>query len=67
MGQPEIMEFLNKPRMFKVITELSKEGILAFNISKEKIRFVTHYGIYEDDIQYSVEAIRKVLLKNLKN
>ncbi|MHA2394062.1 MAG: threonine aldolase family protein, partial [Promethearchaeota archaeon] len=58
-----ILEFLNKPRIFKIITELGKEGIWAFTISKEKIRFVTHYGIQEDDIQYSVEAIGKVLQK----
>jgi len=58
-----IMEFLNKIRIFKIITELWKEGVLAFNISKEKIRFVTHYGIQEDDIQYSIEAIGRVLQK----
>jgi threonine aldolase len=58
-----ILEFLNKPRIFKIITELGKEGIWAFTISKVKIRFVTHYGIQEDDIQYSVEAIGKVLQK----
>ncbi|MFX1324703.1 MAG: threonine aldolase family protein [Promethearchaeota archaeon] len=58
-----ILEFLNNLRIFKVISELSQEGILAFNISKEKIRFVTHYGIQEDDIHYSVEVIRRVLQK----
>ncbi|MFX1426570.1 MAG: threonine aldolase family protein [Promethearchaeota archaeon] len=58
-----ILELLNKPSIFKVITELGKEGILAFNISKEKIRFVTHYGIQEDDIEYSIEKIGAVLQK----
>jgi len=58
-----IMEFLNKIKIFKIIEELGKEGILAFNINKEKIRFVTHYGIHEDDIQYSIEAIGRVLQK----
>ena len=56
-----IVEFLNKVRIFKIISELGKEGVLAFNISKEKIRFVTHYGIQEDDIQSSIEIIGKVL------
>jgi acetylornithine/succinyldiaminopimelate/putrescine aminotransferase len=46
-----------------MITELGKEGILAFNISKNKIRFVTHYGIQEDDVQYSVEIIGNILQK----
>ncbi|GAF88603.1 unnamed protein product, partial [marine sediment metagenome] len=49
--------------IFKIITELGKEGVLAFNISKDKIRFVTHYGIQENDIQSSVETIGKVLQK----
>jgi len=56
-----IVEFLNKVRIFKIISELGKEGVLAFNISKEKIRFVTLYGIQEDDIQSSIEIIGKVL------
>ncbi|MFW9874193.1 MAG: threonine aldolase family protein [Candidatus Thorarchaeota archaeon] len=58
-----IMEFLNKIRILKIITELGKEGVLAFNISKDKIRFVTHYGIQENDIQFGVEIIGKVLQK----
>jgi threonine aldolase len=56
-----IMEFLNKIRILKIITELGKEGILTFNISKSKIRFVTHYGIQENDIELGVEIIGKVL------
>ena len=47
----------------KIIRELGKEGILAFNISKEKIRFVTHYGIQEDNILYSIEKITDVFNK----
>ncbi len=56
-----IVELLKNSRIFKIITELGKEGIRSFNISKEKIRFVTHYGIDEDDIQYSIQKIGKVL------
>ncbi|MFX1376584.1 MAG: threonine aldolase family protein [Promethearchaeota archaeon] len=56
-----IAEFHNKIRIMRIIRELEKEGILAFSISKEKIRFVTHYGIQEDDIQYSIEKIGEVI------
>jgi len=58
-----IVEFLNNISISNIIKELSREGILAFNISKKKIRFVTHYGIQEDDIQYSIETIRDVFQK----
>ena len=58
-----IVEFMNKIRIMKIIRELGKEGILAFNISKEKIRFVTHYGIQEDNILYSIEKITDVFNK----
>ena len=60
-----IVELMKKARIFKIITELGKEGIRAFNISKEKIRFVTHYGINADDINYSVEQIGIILKQNL--
>ncbi len=60
-----IIELLEKVRILKIITALNKVGILAFNISKEKIRFVTHYGIDEDDINYSIEQIGPILKKNL--
>jgi len=62
-----IMEFLNKIPIYKFFSNLGKEGVLAFNISKEKVRFVTHYGISEDDIQYSIEVIGKVLLNFYNN
>ncbi|MFW9827201.1 MAG: threonine aldolase family protein [Candidatus Thorarchaeota archaeon] len=56
-----VVKFLKKARIFKIVAKLGKEGILSFNISKEKLRFVTHYGIYEDDIQYSIRKIGDVL------
>ena len=56
-----IIELKKKTRIFKIVTELGKEGIRSFNISKEKIRFVTHYGIDEDDIQYSIQKIGNIL------
>ncbi len=60
-----IIEMLENVRILKIITALNKAGILAFNISKDKIRFVTHYGINEDDINYSIEQIGTILKKNL--
>jgi threonine aldolase len=60
-----IVELLKKARIFKIVNQLGKEGILSFNISREKIRFVTHYGIYEDDIQFSIEKIGHTLSKSL--
>ena len=50
--------------MDKIITALYQNGIKVFNFNY-KIRFVTHYGINDDDIQYSIEAIEKVLRKFL--
>jgi threonine aldolase len=58
-----IVEFLNDNNISKIIRELSQEGILAFNISKKKIRFVTHYGIQEDDIHYGIKIIRNIIQK----
>ncbi len=60
-----IVELKKNVRIFKIVNTLGKEGILAFNISKEKIRFVTHYGINADDINYSIEQNGLVLKKNL--
>jgi threonine aldolase len=60
-----VLEMLKEIRILKIITALNKAGILAFNISKEKIRFVTHYGINADDINYSIEQIGIVLKQNL--
>ena len=50
--------------MDKIMTALYQNGIKVFNFNY-KIRFVTHYGIKDDDIQYSIEAIEKVLRKFL--
>jgi len=55
--------FVNFPQltpMDKIITALHKEGILVFNFN-QRIRFVTHYGINEEDIQYCIEKIGIVL------
>ncbi len=60
-----LVELMKKTRIFKIVTELGKEGVLSFNISKEKIRFVTHFGINKDDIEYSIQNIGRILTKFL--
>jgi threonine aldolase len=60
-----IVELPEKVRILEIINQLNNSGILAFNISKQKIRFVTHYGISVDDIDFSVEKIELILKKNL--
>jgi len=52
-------------RVGKIVRSFGNEGVLAFNIDKRRIRLVTHYGINEDDIEYSIEKIGKVLKKIL--
>ena len=60
-----IIELLGKANVLKIINQLKNTGILAFNISKQKIRFVTHYGINKDDVEYSIEQIGHALNKFL--
>ena len=60
-----ILELLEKVTIHKIIDNLKDAGILAFNISKQKIRFVTHYGVNEEDINYSIEQIGLTLKNNL--
>ena len=40
---------------------LSEEGVLTLALSKEKIRFVTHRGISEDDIDNTLNIIESLL------
>lgn len=58
-----IIELLGNFRISKIVNQLNKEGILAYNISKNKIRFVTHYGINEEDIDYAIDKISQVFTK----
>ena len=59
-----LVSFPRNAPMDKIIDELNKEGVQALSF-KNIIRYVTHYGITEDDVQYSVEKIDKVLKKLL--
>ncbi len=57
--------FPDNTPMEKIILSLHEEGVLAYDIS-QKIRFVTHFGIDEDDIDFSIEKIGNILKKILK-
>ena len=56
------VDFPKEAPMEKIMAELYENGIKVLSFD-HKIRFVTHYGINEDDIQYSIETIKKVLQK----
>ncbi|TXT56358.1 MAG: L-allo-threonine aldolase [Promethearchaeota archaeon] len=55
-----MVQFPKTAPMGKIIRNLSEKGILAFDID-HKIRFVTHYGIKEKHVDYSVKIINSVL------
>ncbi|MGM0469210.1 MAG: threonine aldolase family protein [Promethearchaeati archaeon] len=48
-------------RIGKVIRILGNDGILALPIDKQKIRFVTHFGIDQDDIEYTLRKMEMIL------
>ncbi|MHA1687735.1 MAG: threonine aldolase family protein [Promethearchaeota archaeon] len=56
-----IITFPENVRVSKFVGRIRKEGILAFNIDKHRVRFVTHYGITEEDIQLAIQKIGTVL------
>lgn len=45
--------------MEKLMSIMKNAGILAFNMDN-KIRFVTHYGISEDDINFTTEKLQTI-------
>ena len=45
----------------EVLESMADEGIKFFDVSKNRFRLVTHYGITSDDIQYAIEKFIKVL------
>jgi len=48
-------------RIGKVIRMLGNEGVLALPIDKQKIRFVTHFGIDRDDIEFALMKMEIIL------
>ena len=63
-----IIELLEITEISKIISQLEKapNPVLAYNISKNKIRFVTHYGINPEDINISTDTIGDVLKRSFK-
>lgn len=59
-----MVHFPDNTSIKKIILSLQSEGVLAYGIN-QKIRFVTHFGIDEDDIDFSIEKIGNVLKKIL--
>ena len=55
-----IVKFPKEISTARINTALKKKGILAFN-KNDFIRFVTHYGVTEDDIQHAAAKIKEVL------
>ena len=43
------------------LNEMAKKGVLFFEVSPNRYRLVTHYGITESDIICTLEAFQKVL------
>ena len=61
-----MVDFPDNVNLNKILSQFYEEGVLAFIESpRKRIRFVSHYGIFEDDIAYAVQKIEKVLKNNL--
>lgn len=45
----------------ELLTKMKNSGILFFEVSPNKYRLVTHYGITESDIKYTLSSFQKVL------
>ena len=57
-----MVEFPENISMTKIVDLLYNAGIKAYDTG-QRIRFVTHYGLNEDDIDYSVEVILNTFKK----
>lgn len=56
-----IMSLPEELRIGKVIRVLGNNGVLVLPIDKQRIRFVTHFGLHKDDIEYALEKIKEIL------
>ena len=54
--------FLENAPMSKLVELLNNSGIRTHDTA-QRIRFVTHYGLNEDDVDYSIEIILKTFKK----
>jgi threonine aldolase len=53
---------LSIEKLYAIVEELNERGILCFDMGP-RIRLVTHYGINEDDITYSIPVIHQTIQK----
>jgi len=42
---------------------MNAKGVLFFEVSPNRYRLVTHYGITKEDIDYTLNTFKKVLSK----
>jgi threonine aldolase len=54
------VDFPETVPIVKLLSSLKKQGIICMN-RNNRIRFVTHYGITEDDIEFSINKIISTL------
>ena len=45
----------------KLLSKMKDLGVLFFEVSPNRYRLVTHYGITEQDIDFTLSAFEKVL------
>ena len=57
-----MVEFPENVLMRKIVDLLNKSGIKTHDTG-QRIRFVTHYGLNEDDVDYGIEVILKTFKK----
>ena len=57
-----MVEFPENVSMPKIVNLLYQKGIKTYNMG-QRIRFVIHYGLNEDDVDYSVDVILKTFKK----
>ena len=57
-----MVEFPENVPMHKIVDSLNKAGIKTHDTA-QRIRFVTHYGLNEDDVDYGIEVILKTFKK----
>ena len=55
------VRFPEKIPMNKLISSLEKQGIVCMNTTNNSIRFVTHYGITDEDIDFCIDKITSIL------
>jgi len=60
----EFTKSIETEKLYEIVTDLHKHGVLCYDMGP-RIRLVTHYGITEEDINYCVPVITKILQDHL--